>query len=114
MSAVGARVVVSSRREAACQYLLRERMGNCAQMSMAYLSGRDDLERAEGGLEIGGVGLEVVERAGNGGLELGWLCARWAVRRDLVEGTHVCGCREVGFCVEISWLRLAKVVVCRF
>ena len=52
------------------------------------------------GLQVGGVGLEIIESASDAGLELGWLLARWARGRDLVEGTHDCGVlveREVQF-----------------
>ena len=62
--------------------------------SKAHLSCGNDLKRSQCGLQVGGVGLEVIESASNAGLELGWLLARWARGRDLVEGTHICGCRE--------------------
>jgi hypothetical protein len=52
------------------------------------------LKWSQCGLEVGGVGLEVIESASDAGLELGWLLAGWARGRDLVEGTHGCGCRE--------------------
>jgi len=55
------------------------------------LSGGDDLKRAESGLEVGGVALKVVKSTSNAGLELAGLRARWAVGRDLVDGTHDCG-----------------------
>lgn len=65
-------------------------------MLIAYLSSRDELERTKSALQVGGVGLEVVEGSSNAGLELRWLRTGRAVRRDLVEGTHVCWCcREV-------------------
>jgi len=60
-------------------------------LSIAYLSGGDDLKRAESGLEVGGVALKVVKSTSNAGLELAGLRARWAVGRDLVDGTHDCG-----------------------
>lgn len=60
---------------------------------MAYLSGGDDLKRAESGLQVGSASLKIVESGGDLSLELRRLCARWAVRRDLVDGTHGCGCR---------------------
>ena len=59
---------------------------------MAYLFGRDELKRAESGLQVGGVGLEIIESSGNAGLKLGRLLARLAVWGDLVEGAHDCGC----------------------
>lgn len=68
----------------------------CAgELSIAYLSSRNDLKGSERGLEVGSASLKVVESSSNLSLELGRLCARWAVRRDLVEGTHGCCCREV-------------------
>lgn len=69
---------------------------------MAYLFGRDELKRSECGLQVGRVGLEIVESSCNAGLKLGGLLARLAVRRDLVEGAHDCG--FVGFVVK-SWRR---------
>lgn len=62
----------------------------------AYLSCRNELKRSESSLEIGGVGLEVIESTGNAGLELRGILTGWARGRDLVEGTHDCGCREGG------------------
>jgi len=61
----------------------------------SHLAGRDELQRPEGGLEVGGVGLEVVEGAGDALLELRGVLAAGAVGRDLVEGrgAHVGGCR---------------------
>jgi hypothetical protein len=59
-------------------------------MLIAYLSGGDELKRSESGLQVSGVGLEVIESSSNAGLELRWLRTGRAVRRDLVEGTHVC------------------------
>lgn len=59
---------------------------------MAYLFGRDELKRAEGSLQVGGVGLEIIESSGNAGLKLGRLLARLAVWSDLVDGAHDCGC----------------------
>jgi hypothetical protein len=49
------------------------------------------LKWSEGSLQVGSVGLEVVESAGNAGLKLRWVLARWARGRDLVEGAHGCG-----------------------
>lgn len=50
------------------------------------LAGRDNLQRAEGGLEVGSVGLEVVESLSNGLLELRGVLPRGAVGGDLVLG----------------------------
>jgi len=66
----------------------------------SYLTGRDELQRAESDLEVGSVGLEIVESASNAGLQLGGVLAGRAVHRDLVElgGTHVGGwvdCRSI-------------------
>jgi hypothetical protein len=52
------------------------------------------LKGSQCGLQVGGVGLEVIESASDADLELGRVRARWARGRDLVEGTHDCGCRE--------------------
>jgi hypothetical protein len=53
------------------------------------LAGRHELERSQGNLEIGSVGLEIIESSRDAGLKLGWVLARWARGRDLVEGAHV-------------------------
>lgn len=59
---------------------------------ISYLSGGDDLKGSEGSLEVGGVGLKVVEGTSDAGLKLRRVLARGAVRRDLVQcGTHDCG-----------------------
>ena len=52
----------------------------------SHLTGRDDLKRSEGDLEIGGVGLEVEESLSDAGLELGGVLPRGAVGSDLVKG----------------------------
>lgn len=65
-------------------------------MLVAHLFSVDELKRAEGGLEVGGVGLEVAESAGDADLQLAGAGARRAVRRDLVKrGRHDCG-----FCAD--------------
>lgn len=51
----------------------------------SYLLGRDELQRSEGSLEVGGAGLEVVEGTSDAGLELRGVLAGGRVRRDLVE-----------------------------
>jgi hypothetical protein len=51
----------------------------------AHLSSGNELKGAESGLQVGGVGLEVVEGTGDAGLKLRWVLARWAVGSDLVE-----------------------------
>lgn len=40
--------------------------------SAAHLSGIDELKRAKSGLQVGGVGLEVVKSTSNAELELRW------------------------------------------
>lgn len=60
--------------------------------SIAYLLCGNELKRAEGSLQVGGVGLEIVESASDAGLELRWLLAGLAVGGDLVKGRHDCGC----------------------
>lgn len=69
---------------------------NGASSANSHLAGRDELQRPEGDLEIGSVGLEVVESASNAGLQLRGVLAGRAVRRDLVElrGGHFGGCRR--------------------
>jgi hypothetical protein len=52
----------------------------------SYLAGGDELERPEGGLHVRDVGLELVERSRDAGLDLRGLGPRGAVGRDLVEG----------------------------
>jgi hypothetical protein len=64
------------------------------QLIKAHLSCGNELKGSQCGLQVGGVGLEVIESASDAGLKLGWLLAGWACGRDLVEGTHICGCRE--------------------
>ena len=80
--------------------------------SKAHLSCGNELKGSQCGLQVGGVGLEVVESASDAGLELGWLLARWARGRDLVEGAHDCGCREMesfkisrkcGWNFDVAW-----------
>lgn len=56
----------------------------CSRYS--HLTSRDDLERSEGDLEIGGVGLEVEESLSDARLELGRVLPRGAVGSDLVKG----------------------------
>lgn len=62
----------------------------------SHLAGRDDLQRAEGDLEVGGVALEVVQSLGNVLLQLGGVGPRGAVGSDLVQGGgHLDCCRWV-------------------
>lgn len=61
--------------------------------NFSHLTSGDELKGSESGLQIGGVGLEVVESLGEALLELGGLLPRGAAGVDLVKGraTHVCG-----------------------
>lgn len=52
----------------------------------SHLTGRDELQRSQGNLEVGGVGLEVEESLGDARLELGGVLPRGAVGSDLVKG----------------------------
>lgn len=52
----------------------------------SHLTGRDELQRSQGNLEVGSVGLEVVESLGDARLELGGVLPRRAVGSDLVQG----------------------------
>jgi hypothetical protein len=65
-----------------------EHLGFCLFVCSRYshLTSRDDLERSESDLEIGGVGLEVEESLGDARLELGGVLPRGAVGSDLVKG----------------------------
>ena len=53
---------------------------------VSHLTGRDDLQRAQSDLEVGGVGLEVVESLSNVLLKLRGVLPRGAVGGDLVQG----------------------------
>ena len=61
---------------------------------LSYLAGRHELERAESGLHVWDVGLEVVESIGDAGLDLRGRLPRRAVWRNLVQGggRHGVGC----------------------
>lgn len=56
------------------------------QSSNSHLLSVDELQRTQRRLEVGGVGLQVVEGRGDLGLELRGVLARRAVGRNLVEG----------------------------
>ena len=58
---------------------------------IAHLSCRNELKWSESDFEVGGIGLQVVERTGDAGLKLGRVLTRWARGRDLIEGAHDCG-----------------------
>jgi hypothetical protein len=61
---------------------------------IAHLSCGNELKRSKCDFEVGRVGLEVIERTGDAGFELGRVLTRWARGRDLVEGAHDCGVLE--------------------
>ncbi|KAL1843534.1 hypothetical protein VTJ49DRAFT_1127 [Mycothermus thermophilus] len=89
-------------RNSAVRGLAFGRGAVCSSWASSHLTGRDELQRPESRLEVGSVGLEVVEGAGNGLLDLGGVLAARAVGRDLVEGrrAHVGGCRR---CRWVDW-----------
>ena len=76
------------------------------------------------GLQVGGVGLEIVEGTSDAGLQLGWLCARWAGSRDLESmlntasdvrrdlRSYFVDCRHFAVCREVEVLR--RVAMRRF
>lgn len=57
--------------------------------SHSHLTGRDDLQRSQGNLEVGSVGLEIEESLSNVLLKLGGVLPRGAVGGDLVNGAHL-------------------------
>jgi len=82
------------------------------------------LKGSQCGLQVGGVGLEIVEGTGDAGLQLGWLCARWAGSRDLESlldtavpvrlhlRSYLVDCRHFAVCREVEVLR--RVAMRRF
>lgn len=72
-------------------------------VSSSHLLGIDELQRTQRRLEVGGVGLQVVEGRGDLGLKLRRVLARGAVGRDLVQG----GGRHLD-CV-IPWEELTRI-----
>ena len=86
---------VCRRRQSFISFVLRSIYAFCG---LAHLSCARELQWSECSLQVGGVGLEVVQSTSNAGLELRGALAGRAVRRDLVEGTHDCWC-----CREIEW-----------
>lgn len=59
---------------------------SAVQWFLSYLAGGDELQRAQSDLEVGSVGLEVVESTSDAGLELRGVLPRRAVGSDLVQG----------------------------
>lgn len=66
------------------------------------------MKGSEGRLQVGGVGLEIVESASDAGLELGGVLARWARGRDLVEGAHDCWLTRGVLELEFEIVKLAS------
>lgn len=59
------------------------------QSMVSHLSCRDELQRPQGDLQIGSVGLEIVQSTGDALLQLGGVLPRRAVGCDLVRrGRH--------------------------
>lgn len=56
----------------------------------SYLTGRDELQRPEGSLQVLCVALQVEESTGDRGLQLGGVLPRRRVRGDLVDSSHYC------------------------
>lgn len=79
----------------------REKKG--VVVSNSHLLSVDELQRTQRRLEVGGVGLQVMEGRGDLGLELRRVLARRAIGRDLVEG----GGRHLD-CV-IPWEELTRI-----
>ena len=74
----------------------REEICGIESSGSSYLASRDELEGTKSSLEVGNVGLEIVECVGDTRLDLGRVLPRWAVGRNLVQG----GRRHVGGCVD--------------
>lgn len=80
-----------SRRKVALSSVLRRQVRRsrfqakleCHELS--HLTGRDELKRAQGDLQVGGVGLEVIESLSNVLLELRGVLPRGAAGLDLVQ-----------------------------
>lgn len=56
----------------------------------SYLTGRDELQGAKGGLQVLSVALEVEQSTGNRGLQLGGVLPGGRVGGNLVDGSHDC------------------------
>lgn len=56
----------------------------------SYLTGRDELQGAKGGLQVLSVALEVEQSTGNRGLQLGGVLPGGRVEGNLVDGSHDC------------------------
>ena len=94
---IDANVSVASNSCTAFLYFFSE----SAKWLTAYLSCVDELKRAESGLQVRGVCLEVVESTSDAGLEFGWVGTGWALGRDLLKGSHLeVGCRGIVVTVE--------------
>ena len=65
----------------------------------SYLTCRHELKGTQSALHVGDVGLELIQRRSDVGLDLGWLRPRGAVGRDLIERLL----RHPGGDVVLSW-----------
>lgn len=61
-----------------------------------YLTSGDKLQRTQGGLQVLGVALEIIQSIGERGLQFGGVLSRRRVGSDLVEGSHDCAL-QTGF-----------------
>lgn len=86
-------------------------------MVSSHLSCVDELQRSEGDLQIGSVGLEIVQSTGDVLLQLGGVLPRRAVGGDLVQrGRHGCysfgwGCERVKRELKSALMMLKNRVV---
>ena len=74
----------------------------------SYLAGGDELQRPEGSAHVRDVGLELVERSRDAGLNLARLGARGRVGGDLVQGLL-----RHGGGVLVDWIEYRSVVLGR-
>lgn len=77
-------------------------------LNAAYLTSRDELQRAQRSLQILGVALEVVKSVGERGLQLRRALSRSRVGSNLVERSHDCA-NEM--CLHFSSSSSAWIVV---
>ena len=81
---------------------------SCPEDNGPYLTSGHELQGPERALHVGDVGLQVVDRAGDAGLQLGGVLPRGARGRDLVDVSHDCGAlvvvegRETGLVVVVG------------
>lgn len=77
---------VCQRRQSIVSFVLHSIYASC--VGLAHLSCARELQWSECSLQVGGVGLEIIESASNAGLELRRALAGRAVSRNFVESTH--------------------------